>query len=221
MTMGTWANSRRQTYMDFGLSYEREFKGHTFNGLLILNRQEYINMLASNELENVPRRLQGLASRLSYNYNNRYFAELNFGYNGSENFKRGNRYGFFPAFSAGWLISEELFWNKNFINDLKLRCSYGKVGNDYMGTRFAYLTTINKNAMGYPWGSSQTWDRGYEEGKIGTENVTWETANKANIGLDVGFFRNLFNVQLDYNTRYIFCNVKAFVFEILDHPYLG
>ncbi len=197
MTMGTWANSRRQTYVDFGLNYEREFKGHTFNGLLILNRQEYINMLASNELENVPRRLQGLASRLSYNFNNRYFAELNFGYNGSENFKRGNRYGFFPAFSAGWLISEELFWNKNFISDLKLRCSYGKVGNDYMGTRFAYLTTINKNAMGYPWGSSQTWDRGYEEGKIGTENVTWETANKANIGLDVGFFRNLLNVQLD------------------------
>lgn len=197
MTMSTGSNATRQIYMDLGANYDRTFKKHQIAGLVIFNRQENINMLASNELDNIPHRLQGLAGRIAYNFDNRYFAEINLGYNGSENFKRGHRYGFFPAFSAGWLISEEKFWNKDIVSSLKLRGSFGKVGNDYMGTRFAYLTTINKYASGYPWGSSQTWSSGYEEGKIGAEDVTWETAIKTNIGLDMGFFNNMLTLQLD------------------------
>lgn len=197
MHTSTSSAATRQIYIDLGLNYERTFGWHTFNGLLIFNRQENINMLAGSELETIPRRYQGLASRLAYNYDNRYFVEVNLGYNGSENFKKGHRYGLFPAFSAGWLISNEKFWKVDFINNLKLRGSYGKVGNDYMGTRFAYLTTINKAAAGYPWGSAQTWDTGYEEGKIGSDNVTWETATKGNIGLDMGLLNGMVNLQVD------------------------
>ncbi len=198
MVTTTASAATRQIYMDLGLNYDRTFGAHGVSGLLIFNRQENINMLAGNELENIPHRYQGLAGRFAYNFNNRYFGEFNIGYNGSENFKKGHRYGFFPAFSAGWVLSNEKFWGVDFISNLKIRGSYGKVGNDYMGTRFAYLTTINKAASGYPWGSAQSWDKGYEEGKIGSENVTWETATKTDIGLDLGFFNNFLSISADF-----------------------
>lgn len=198
MNSSTASIANRSVYMDVGLNYNRTFGGHTVSGLLIFNRREFVNMLAANELDNIPNRWQGLAGRFTYNYNNRYFTELNFGYNGSENFPKGHRYGFFPSVSAGWVLSNENFWNVDFISNLKLRGSYGQVGNDRIqGTRFAYLTTINKAANGYPWGNAANWDSGLQEYKIGTENVTWETANKANIGLDVGLFNDLLSLQVD------------------------
>lgn len=190
--------ANRSIYMDAGLNYNRTFGRHTVSGLLIFNRREFVNMLATSELDNIPNRWQGLAGRFTYNFDNRYFTEFNFGYNGSENFPKGSRYGFFPSVSVGWLVSNEPFWHVDVISNLKLRGSYGQVGNDRIqGTRFAYLTTINKVANGYPWGSAATWDSGLQEYKIGTENVTWETANKANIGLDLGLFNDLVALSVD------------------------
>jgi TonB-linked SusC/RagA family outer membrane protein len=198
-TMRTYPASAatRQIYMDLGVNYDRNFGQHGIGALLIFNRQEKTNQLAGDELGTIPNRMQGLAGRMAYNYNYRYFAEINLGYNGSENFAPGQRYGLFPAFSAGWVVSNESFWKTNTVSNLKLRASWGKVGNDFMGTRFAYLTTINKNAPGYWWGSSQIFRDGYEEGKIGNKNVTWETAKKTNLGLDLGFFNNALNLTVD------------------------
>ena len=198
MNSGTASAANRSIYVDIGLNYNRTFGLHSVSGLLVFNRREYVNVLAASELDNIPNRWQGLAGRFTYNFANRYFAEFNFGYNGSENFPKSHRYGFFPSVSGGWLVSNEDFWHVGFISNLKIRASYGQVGNDRIqGTRFAYLTTINKAANGYPWGSAATWDSGLQEYKIGTENVTWEKANKANIGLDLGLFNDLVALQVD------------------------
>ena len=198
MVTSTASAATRQTYLDFAVNYDRTFAAHQVGAMLVANRQEKINMLAGNEMENIPRRSQGIAFRTTYNYDNRYFLEVNAGYNGSENFKKGHRYGFFPAVSAGWMLTNEKFWHVDAISKLKLRISHGKVGNDYMGTRFAYLTTINKYAAGYPWGSSQISEGGYSEGQTGSDDVTWETAVKTNAGLDLALFNNLINLQVDF-----------------------
>jgi len=197
MRTRNYSTQTRQVYMDLGLNYDRTFGKHGVASLLVFNRQEKTNVLASDELTSIPNRLQGVSGRVAYNFDLRYFAEINIGRNGSENFKRGHRYGWFPAFSAGWIVSNEKIWNSKWFSNLKIRGSWGKVGNDYMGTRFAYLTTINKYAIGYPWGTSHIWDSGYIEDKIGTENVTWETAKKTNIGLDLGFFNNNLSITVD------------------------
>ena len=102
-----------------------------------------------------PNRTQGIAGRFSYTFDRRYISEFNFGYNGSENFAKGKRFGFFPSIALGWLVSEEQFMEpiRNVISKLKLRASVGTVGNDNIGgRRFAYITTINSKANGYNWG---------------------------------------------------------------------
>ena len=102
-----------------------------------------------------PNRTQGIAGRLSYTFDRRYISEFNFGYNGSENFAKGKRFGFFPSLAIGWLISEENFMRnlQEDITKLKLRASVGSVGNDNIGgRRFAYITTINSNSSGYHFG---------------------------------------------------------------------
>lgn len=198
MVTSTASVATRQTYLDVAINYDRTFDAHQVGAMLVANRQEKINMLAGSELDNIPRRSQGIAFRTTYNYDNRYFLEFNAGYNGSENFKKGHRYGFFPAVSAGWMLTNEKFWHVDAISKLKLRISHGKVGNDYMGTRFAYLTTINKLAAGYPWGSAHIVEGGYSEGKTGSSDVTWETAVKTNAGIDLAFFKNLISLQIDF-----------------------
>jgi TonB-linked SusC/RagA family outer membrane protein len=191
--------ANRAINIDLGINYMRSFGKHNVGGMFVFNRREFTNMLAGNELDNIPNRWQGFAGRASYNYGDRYFVEFNFGYNGSENFPKGSRYGFFPSASAGYSISNEEFWDHNFfVSNLKFRGSYGIVGNDRIqGTRFAYLTTINKGARGYLWGASAIWDGGYAEAKIGAENVTWEMARKTNIGLDLGLYKNTISLTVD------------------------
>ena len=148
-----------------------------------------------------PYRKQGIAGRLSYTFDRRYIGEFNFGYNGSENFAKGQRFGFFPSIALGWLISEEPFMERfrGTLSKLKIRGSIGKVGNDNIGgnRRFAYITTLNTNADSYNWGETgQIGRTGIAEGEVGVENLTWETALKMNLGFEVGLWDAL-NLQVD------------------------
>lgn len=184
-------------YLEAKLEYNRTFDRHSVGALLIYNAQQY---RSPGLAFNVPKGMIGTAGRITYSYDNRYFAEFNAGYNGSENFPKGKRFGFFPAYSAGWIITNEKFFPKNnILTFLKLRGSYGEVGNDQIGgTRFLYLpnawgyseSKVYGAWFGYTDGSSidPTYYKGATEIRLGNPNVTWEIARKTNIGIDANFF---------------------------------
>ena len=196
---GKNGGGNRTLYFESRLSYDKNFRDHTLNGLILFNMREYVDGDAGSAIQSLPYRNVGLAGRLAYDYSDKYFAEFNFGYNGSENFKRGYRFGFFPSIAVGWLLSNEPFLENNkVISKLKIRGSIGLVGNDKIsnGRRFAYLSTIN-GGNGYQWGwTGNQGYGGYQEGEFGIPNLTWETATKANLGLELGLW-NLINLQVD------------------------
>lgn len=199
LTYSTGISANRALYSEISLNYNRAFNEvHNISGMLLYNRRDYVDISAGSSILNLPYRRQGLAGRLTYDFDHRYLAEFNFGYNGSEQFPKGKRYGFFPSISVGWVLSNEAFWKVGFIDNLKIRGSIGKVGNDISSSarRFLYLTTIDKNGPSYPFGQSFNWYPGIQEGQIGTADVTWETATKANAGFDVSFFNKL-TLQVD------------------------
>ena len=186
----------KNVYFESNITYNRLFNGvHDIDALFLYNQQSY------DDGSFQPYRKQGIAGRISYMYDSRYIAELNFGYNGSENFDQGKRFGFFPSAAIGWLVSEEAFLKNNSasLSKLKLRASVGKAGNDNIGgRRFAYMTTIYTGTSGYDWGdTSQIGRGGITEGDIGVTDLTWETALKYNIGLELGLWSELdFQVDL-------------------------
>ncbi|RYY37857.1 MAG: TonB-dependent receptor [Sphingobacteriaceae bacterium] len=190
--------SNRAIYMEAQINYDRTFNKHNFTSMLLYNQRDFVDLNSGSSILNLPYRRMGLAGRGTYNYDNRYLAEVNFGYNGSENFPKGKRFGFFPAFSAGWVISNEKFWNISAISNLKLRGSYGKVGNDQINQRFLFLSTVKTNGQSYPFGPDQQLFNGMEENQIGNQNVTWERATKRNLGIDMGFFQDKLTVQVDF-----------------------
>lgn len=199
MGYGVSQNSNRAYYLEASINYNRNFENHYITSMLLFNRRDYKNLTAENSTANLPYRRQGLAGRLTYDFDHKYLVEFNFGYNGSENFPKGKRYGFFPSGSIGWIISNEKFWKTSFINHFKLRGTYGTVGNDQVGgDRFLYLSTIDKGVLGYPYGDSQQWIPGYAEAKLGVNNITWEIAKKANIGIDLELFNGLISLQGDF-----------------------
>lgn len=185
-----------QTYLEWTLNYDRTFnKDHNVSALLLYNQRSYDD----GGLQ--PYRNQGIAGRASYSYQSKYVGEFNFGYNGSENFAKGKRYGFFPSVALGWIVSEENFWEpvKDKITFLKTRLSWGQAGNDQIGSsrRFAYLTTMNASNTGYYWGNTGDYYRaGVTEGEIGVNNLTWETVTKKNAGIEIGLW-NKINIQAD------------------------
>ncbi|MDR0265202.1 MAG: SusC/RagA family TonB-linked outer membrane protein [Sphingobacterium sp.] len=183
----------KSMYLEGAINYVQSFGGHNVEGMFLYNQRNYDNG------DLLPYRNQGIAGRFSYNYSNRYIAEFNFGYNGSENFAPGKRYGFFPSFALGWYISEEPFMEhlKSTFSKVKLRGSYGLVGNDKLdGRRFAYITTINETG-GYSWGLNNDFKRnGRMEGDQGNSGLTWETVAKSNIGIELGLWKAL-EFQLD------------------------
>ena len=190
-----------QTYLEWVISYDRIFnKDHNVTGLLLYNQRSYDDGGIQSY------RNQGIAGRAAYSYQNKYVGEFNFGYNGSENFAKGNRFGFFPSVALGWLVSEEDFWAgmKETIDFLKLRASWGKAGNDQIGSnrRFAYLTTMNSSNTGYSWGTTGNYSQtGVTEGEIGVSNLTWETVAKKNLGVEIGLFHML-QFQFDLFQEY-------------------
>lgn len=192
-----------RTYYQAKVDYNRTFgKVHEVTGMLMFNRtMKTIN-------HEIPFASQGINGRFSYYYNKTYLAEFNFGYNGSENFAPGKRYGFFPAGSLGWVVSNEEFMENtsNWLDFLKLRASYGLVGSDYAaGQRFLYLAFYNPNEGGYSsgpgWGVGSN---GTGVSKLANPNITWEKARKLNIGLDMNMFNNrlTFNADFFYEYRY-------------------
>lgn len=195
----TYLNGNRSIYFESSLNYDKKFGIHSLTGMLLYNQRDYVNITAGTTTENLPYRHQGIAGRLTYDYDNRYLAEFNFGYNGSENFPKGKRFGFFPAASLGWIASNEKFWNVPFINHLKLRSSYGQSGNDQSGTRFLYLTFMRTtgNVNYSHFGKDMIVIPGIEEGQTGSMNVTWEVSTKFNIGADMGLFNDMVNLQFD------------------------
>lgn len=174
----------RDNYLDFRINYARLFGNHAVTGQLLVNRTlKVIN-------DELPYAYQGISGHFTYNYKAKYYGEINIGYNGSENFPKGRRYGFFPAFSAGWIISEEPFvQGADWLNFLKLRASYGKVGNDKIGgDRWLFISDFAPGG-GYTVGVSPSSVPGYNENRVGNNYITWERATKSNLGLDFSLFK--------------------------------
>lgn len=180
------SNIERYNYLDFRINYTRNWGKSAVTAQVLGNR----TLRAIND--ELPFAYQGVSGRATYAYNQRYFAEVNIGYNGSENFAKGRRYGIFPAFSAGWVLSEENFLKgTDWLKYLKLRGSHGIAGNDksFTNARWVFITDYAPGG-GYQFGVSPSGVGGYNENKVGNMYVTWERAAKSNIGIDVSLFRN-------------------------------
>lgn len=142
-----------QIYMQAKANYARKFGLHDVGALLVYQRKEELLGNAGSVIKSLPKRNQGISGRMSYGYDSRYFAEFNFGYNGSERFAQNERYGFFPSIGGAWMLSNEAFWRpiEKVANKLKLKVTYGLVGNDAIGSdsdRFFYLSNMNMNSSG-------------------------------------------------------------------------
>ncbi len=189
----------RNWYMEAGFNYNQTFGNHNVGGLVLYNQNK---VYYPSQFREIPTGLVGLVGRATYDYKTKYLLDINIGYNGSENFIRERRFGFFPAFSAGWIVSEEAFFGGvPFVDYLKIRASYGLVGNDKIGgDRFLYLPdSYNASSGGYNFGTDNpTNQTAASEGQIGNPFVTWETARKQNIGVDVKFFEGKLGVNFDY-----------------------
>ena len=203
----------RNWYAEASFDYARKFGQHNIGALLLYNQSKtYYPWDSDNSLyQSIPKGYVGLVGRVTYDYATKYLLDFNIGYNGSENFAPGKRYGLFPSVSVGWIPSQEKWWEplKNVIGYLKLRGSWGLVGNDNTnGARFLYLpgawqfytgaTTVNPQRRGANFGTSGGWLQAVKELTSGNPNVTWETASKINIGLDAGFFRDHLHAYVDF-----------------------
>ncbi|WP_210464216.1 SusC/RagA family TonB-linked outer membrane protein [Rufibacter roseolus] len=189
----------RRFYMEGALNYDRAFGKHRISGLVLGNRSDYSDAFAGNFTESIPFRTEGIASRATYSFDDRYFAEVNIGYNGSENFDPANRYGFFPAFGLGWVISNEKFFEplSNTINFLKLRYTDGKVGSDSGAGRFAFLGNVtDNNVRGYTFGRNRAGIGGIIEQTYGVA-VTWVEARKQDIGIEINAFNSSLGIIFD------------------------
>ena len=190
-------------YLDAGLYYNNAFNGHNIGGLLLAKASRYTMPGDSNH---TPSGIMGLVGRVTYDYMQRYMVEFNMGYNGTEQFAEGKRFGFFPAFSLGWVPTNEPFFPKNdFLSFLKFRGSYGEVGNDQLGSsRYLYLpNTYSINQGGYYLGTSDgttanAYYSGASEGVLGNPDVTWERARKYDVGVEVQFLCNRLYTTFDY-----------------------
>lgn len=174
-------------YMEYQLNYARKFGKHDVTGMVLYMQNDY------RDKAELAKRYQGLVGRVTYGYDDRYLGEFNAGYNGSENFMKGHRFGFFPSVSVGWRISNESFMEKtsDWLNNLKIRASYGQVGNDVYqvdGTqqRFLYEEKWSQLSNDYYFGT--TGNTGIYEAQYPNYGVTWERAHKFNAGIDFSLF---------------------------------
>ena len=193
-------------FMQAILDYSRKVNDHTFSGMLVgMARSELDGALGSLQMS-LPHRNLNLAGRFAYGYLGKYNLEMNFGYNGSERFSEEHRYGFFPSIGGSWAVSKEKFWDniKPVISNLRFRGSYGLVGNDAIGRpdqRFYYLSDVDMSSSGK--GFSFGPDReesltGVNVTRYSNSGITWETAYKTNLGLELGFFHNRLEIEADY-----------------------
>lgn len=189
-------------YLEGSLTYNRVFNEiHRVGALLLYNQKIHTNTQAGSGDNALPYKNQGLAARATYAFKDTYFAEVNLGYNGSENFARGHRFGFFPAVAVGWMMSNEKWFQPatKVIDMLKLKASYGKVGNDDIGgqRRWVYESNIvNSGSWNYGSDGNQG-GTGIRIGEVENLNASWEEALKINAGIEFSLF-NKIRVQADY-----------------------
>lgn len=199
----------RQIYVEAALEYNNTFAGkHAVGAMLLYNQKE-----RQKNNEALVYRTQGLVGRITYGYDNRYFIEANFGYTGSETFAKKNRFGFFPAVGASYMISNESWYPeglKRVLSSAKVRASFGRTGNDDTGTsRFLYRATFSESGHTFNQGiSSGGATNGLGAGiyDLQFENLTlgWEIEDKTNVGLDLSFFNRAIQIQADY-----FYNIRS------------
>nr|WP_231496803.1 TonB-dependent receptor [Prevotella sp. 10(H)] len=194
-------NPSNRSYYQLKMMYQEAFnQKHNVSGLVLFNRSTEGQY--DGDKVRADHRYQGLTGQFTYNFSDRYFAEFNFGYNGSENFIKEKRYGFFPAGSIGWALSNESFMEgtRSWLDFFKIRGSYGLVGSDKLpGDRFGYLQFF-QSGEGYDFGENGfgTNPGGFREGSLANKLLTWEKAKKLNIGLDANFFKQRLRVSFDY-----------------------
>lgn len=208
---GKWGN--RNWYAEASFDYARKFGKHNVAALLLYNQSKtYYPWDSDGSLyQSIPKGYVGLVGRVTYDYDTKYLLDFNIGYNGSENFAPGKRYGLFPSVSVGWIPSNEPWWEpvKDAIGYLKIRGSYGIVGNDNTnGARFLYLPgawqfyqgsmTVDPQNRGANFGTSGNWLQAVKELTSGNPNVTWETARKINIGMDAAFIHDHLHAYVDF-----------------------
>ncbi|MCW3091465.1 MAG: TonB-dependent receptor [Ferruginibacter sp.] len=207
-----WANwyrgKWRTVYTEFALNYNRTIGDHTITALAMANLNKKFD---PNLAYSLPHAYESVVGRVTYGYKGKYLAEFNMGYNGSENFPPGLRFGFFPAYSLGWVASKESFWPKNdYVSFLKFRGSIGTVGNDVVqGSRYLYLPDVWAYAQTNPTtvmqgyyfglnGSNRTRVPAAWESTLGNPVVTWETSKKENIGFEAKFFKDKISATFDH-----------------------
>ncbi|WP_212005976.1 TonB-dependent receptor [Chitinophaga sp. HK235] len=190
-------SANRSTYFEATANWNRQFGKHEATAMLLWNRR----LNESNS--SIPRAYQSLLFRGTYNYMQKYLLEISASYQGSENFPKESRYGIFPSVSAGWVLSEESFIKDNVsaISFLKIRGSYGEVGNDQAGSdRFLWFTSWGGGDP-YYFGTNASQANGWKQGPIGNPGVTWERGRQANAGIEARFWKNLLGISLDLFTQ--------------------
>jgi TonB-linked SusC/RagA family outer membrane protein len=192
-------------YGEAAIIYNRKFnEKHDVGGLIVSTLRDELIGNSGNLQKSLPYRNMGVSGRFTYGYNEKYFTEFNFGYNGSERFAKNNRFGFFPSIAVGWIMSNEEFFApiKNTISKLKLKATYGLVGNDAIGgpdDRFFYLSQVNMNdsKMGGTFGKYFNYSQdGISIDRYANDQITWETAKKTNLGFELQLFNKL-EIQAD------------------------
>lgn len=196
-------------YSETRLNYNRSFGKHDVTGLLVLTASESLTANAGSLQLSLPSRNAGLSGRFTYGYDKRYFIEYNFGYNGSERFHKSHRWGFFPSAGLAWMMSNEKWFKPvtKVVNNLKLRYSYGLVGNDNIGNarnRFYYLSEMNMNSAtnaGYFGENRNVQYAGIDVVRYANEAITWEKSYKSNYALELGLFKKL-DIIAEYFTEH-------------------
>ena len=208
----------RRIYFQSYLDYNQGFGNHNVSGMVLWNIDQYDNNAPGDLVASLPRRKMGFAGRLSYDYAGRYLMEVNAGYNGSENFAKGHKWGFFPSVAVGWNVSQEAFFEpvKDVISNLKLRASYGLVGNDQLLDsnnniiRFIYMSdiTLQSDNLGFTTGDKQqTTLNGPVYTRYQNNDLTWEVGEKLNVGFDMQLFNSL-NINMD-----VFREIRRDIFQ--------
>lgn len=196
-------------YSETRLNYNRSFGKHDVTGLLVLTASESLTANAGSLQLSLPSRNAGLSGRFTYGFDKRYFLEYNFGYNGSERFHKSHRWGFFPSAGLAWMMSNEKWFKPlaKVVSNLKLRYSYGLVGNDNIGSssnRFYYLSEMSMNNSGLGASFGETRNVGYNGigvVRYANEAITWEKSYKSNYALELGLFKKL-DIIAEYFTEH-------------------
>lgn len=194
------SSGNKKTYLEASLTYDRSFGKNRIGGLFLFNREQKLLYPQSTLEESIPYRMMGIAGRATYSWDDKYFAEFNIGYNGAENFSPKHRYGTFPAFGVGWVVSSEKFWKplSNIVSFLKIRYTDGRIGNSNVSDRrFMYLDQISANGdYGYILGPNGTKYGGYETINNAVD-LRWEEAHKQDLGIDLKMFNDDLSIVFD------------------------